>query len=37
VNYLRTHFLEEEYTTIEDYVKNLKALREKEKTEKKGK
>ena len=37
VNYLRTHFLEEEYTKIEECVKNLKALREKEKTEKKGK
>ena len=37
VSYLRTHFLEEEFTKIEDCVKNLKALREKEKTEKKGK
>ena len=37
VNYLRTNFLEEEYTTIEEYIKELKALREKEKTEKKGK
>lgn len=37
VNYLRTNFLEEEYTTIEEYIKELKTLREKEKTEKKGK
>ena len=37
VNYLRTNFLEEEYTTIEEYIKELKTLREKEKNEKKGK
>ena len=37
VNYLRTNFLDEEYTIIEQYVKDLKALREKEKNEKKGK
>ena len=37
VNYLRTNFLEEEYTTIEECIKELKTLREKEKNEKKGK
>ena len=37
VNYLRTNFLDEEYAIIEQYVKDLKALREKEKTDKKGK
>ena len=36
-NYLRTNFLEEEYTTIEECIKELKTLREKEKNEKKGK
>lgn len=37
VNYLRTNFLDEEYTIIEQYVKDLKSLREKEKTDNKGK